>query len=133
MVTSTNTSLARVIFREIILAFYITDGTSTDPPPPSLELSNFLEDNAGTLIIIMGLVFCLFLGLALIIETIIELSVQIRLMYAYVVGAAPWVKDDELHKEEQAVASNESDTIQTGSIFEDRVDEQEVEMELLWE
>lgn len=60
-------------------------------------------------------------------------SVQIRLTYAYVVGAAPWVKDDELHKEEQAVASNESDTIQTGSIFEDRVDEQEVEMELLWE
>ncbi|KAJ4464159.1 hypothetical protein C8R41DRAFT_921415 [Lentinula lateritia] len=130
MFTSTNTSLARVIFREIILAFYITDGTSTDPPPPSLELSNFLEDNAGTLTIIMGLVFCLFLGLALIIKTIIEL---IRLTYAYVVGAAPWVKDDELHKEEQAVASNELDTIQTGSIFEDRVDEQEVEMELLWE
>lgn len=73
MATPNSTSLARVIFREIILAFYITDGTLTDPPPPSPELSSFLEDNAGTLTIIMGLAFCLFLGLALIIETIVEL------------------------------------------------------------
>ncbi|KAJ4491967.1 hypothetical protein C8J55DRAFT_556252 [Lentinula edodes] len=124
MATPNSTSLAHVIFREIILAFYITDGTLTDPPPPSPELSSFLEDNAGTLTIIMGLAFCLFLGLALIIETIVEL---ICLMYAYVVRAAPWVKD------EQAVDLDELDTIRTGSTFEDRVDEQEVEMELFWE
>ncbi|KAH7871649.1 uncharacterized protein C8R40DRAFT_1174436 [Lentinula edodes] len=130
MATPNSTSLARVIFREIILTFYITDGTLTDPPPPSPELSSFLEDNAGTLTIIMGLAFCLFLGLALIIETIVEL---ICLMYAYVVRAAPWVKDDEFQKDEQAVDLDELDTIRTGSTFEDRVDEQEVEMELFWE
>ncbi|KAH7873065.1 uncharacterized protein C8R40DRAFT_1173128 [Lentinula edodes] len=123
MTGPTNTSLARVIFREIILAFYITDGTSTDPPPPSPELAREIEENAGTLIIIMGLVFCLFLGLALVIETIVVL---IHLTYVYVIR---WVRGDELRKREQAVVT-ELDVIRTASTSEDRFDEQEVETEL---
>ncbi|KAJ4501174.1 hypothetical protein C8R41DRAFT_862815 [Lentinula lateritia] len=123
MTGPTNTSLACVIFREIILIFYITDGTSTNPPPPSPELARDLEENAETLIIIMGLVFCLFLGLALVIKTIVTL---IYSTYVYVIRDA---KGNELRKREVVT---ELDVIRTASTSEDRFDEQEVETELFY-